>query len=115
MTPEETLELCQHYFDKGYSEGRVAERQKIADELNGYGGTFLSFVHEPRPLKELNAAYLAWTRSARKALKQAGVETLLNLLECSEADLLALPGFGKKSLAEVKESLEHMKLSLRTE
>jgi len=45
-------------------------------------------------------------------LRNAGVETVRDLVGHSEKDLEELPGFGKKALAEVRERLEALGLSL---
>ena len=46
-------------------------------------------------------------------LKRVGVETIGDLLGKSEAELAAIPNFGKKSIEEVKESLTAHGLALR--
>lgn len=46
-------------------------------------------------------------------LKRVGVETIGDLVGKSEAELAAIPNFGKKSIEEVKESLERNGLGLR--
>lgn len=46
-------------------------------------------------------------------LKRVGVETVGDLIGKSEAELAAIPNFGKKSIEEVKESLERNGLALR--
>lgn len=39
---------------------------------------------------------------AKNALKRAGIVTLADAQLCTDADLLNVPGFGRKSLAEVR-------------
>jgi DNA-directed RNA polymerase subunit alpha len=46
-------------------------------------------------------------------LKRVGVETVGDLIGKSEAELAAIPNFGKKSIEEVKEALERNGLALR--
>lgn len=46
-------------------------------------------------------------------LKRVGVETIGDLVVKSEAELAAIPNFGKKSIEEVKEALERNGLGLR--
>ncbi len=48
-----------------------------------------------------------------KALSEASIRTLGGVVQKSEADLLALDGFGDKSLEEIKEVLNTFKLSLK--
>ena len=49
----------------------------------------------------------------RNCLKRAQINTLGELLQKSEDDLLAITNFGQKSLDEVLEKLDSMGLSLR--
>jgi len=49
----------------------------------------------------------------RNCLKRAQVDTIGQLLEKSEDDLLAVTNFGQKSLDEVIEKLDERGLSLR--
>ncbi|HAQ22737.1 MAG TPA: DNA-directed RNA polymerase subunit alpha, partial [Acidimicrobiaceae bacterium] len=49
----------------------------------------------------------------RNCLKRAQVDTLAQLLEKTEDDLLAVTNFGQKSLDEVIEKLDERGLSLR--
>lgn len=46
-------------------------------------------------------------------LKRVGVETIGDLISKTEAELSAIPNFGKKSIEEVKENLARHSLSLR--
>ncbi len=45
-------------------------------------------------------------------LKSAGIERIFELVQKSEDDLLKTKNFGRKSLAEIKETLSNLKLSL---
>ena len=46
-------------------------------------------------------------------LKRAGVQTVGDLVQKSESELNAIPNFGRKSIEEVKETLEARGLALR--
>ncbi len=46
-------------------------------------------------------------------LKREGIQTVGDLIKRSEAELMNIPNFGKKSIEEVKENLAKMGLSLR--
>ena len=46
-------------------------------------------------------------------LKRAGVQTVGDLVQKSESELNAIPNIGRKSIEEVKETLEARGLSLR--
>ena len=54
------------------------------------------------------------SRSARyNCLKRQGVNTIGQLTECSENDLLNIRNFGAKSIEEVKDKLQQMGLGLK--
>ncbi|MDX6521726.1 MAG: DNA-directed polymerase subunit alpha, partial [Gaiellales bacterium] len=46
-------------------------------------------------------------------LKRVGIETIGDLVAKTEAELAAIPNFGKKSIEEVKETLAAHGLSMR--
>src|SRR5438105_4403219 len=46
-------------------------------------------------------------------LKRVGIETIGDLVTKSESELAAIPNFGKKSIEEVKETLQQQGLTLR--
>lgn len=46
-------------------------------------------------------------------LKREGIQTVADLVKRSEAELMNIPNFGKKSIEEVKENLAKLGLSLR--
>src|ERR671939_538289 len=48
-------------------------------------------------------------------LKRAGIQTVGDLIQKSESELNAIPNFGRKSIEEVKETLEARGLSLRND
>lgn len=60
----------------------------------------------------LDDAFEFSTRTSN-SLKDAGIRKVRQLLNWSEAQLLKLPNFGRKSLNEVKENLRLLNLSLK--
>ena len=52
-------------------------------------------------------------RPLYNCLKRAGVQTVGDLVQKSESELNAIPNFGRKSIEEVKETLEARGLALR--
>jgi len=46
-------------------------------------------------------------------LKRAGIQTVGDLVQKSESELAAIPNFGRKSIEEVKETLDARGLNLR--
>ncbi|MEZ5270186.1 MAG: DNA-directed RNA polymerase subunit alpha C-terminal domain-containing protein [Microthrixaceae bacterium] len=65
------------------------------------------------PDLELSVEDLDLSERPRNCLKRAQVNTVGELLEKSEDDLLAITNFGQKSLDEVLEKLDARGLSLR--
>jgi DNA-directed RNA polymerase subunit alpha len=59
------------------------------------------------PIEELDLSVRSYN-----CLKRQGVNTIGQLTECSEADLLNVRNFGAKSIEEVKDKLQAMGLSL---
>ena len=60
------------------------------------------------PIEELDLSVRSFN-----CLKRQGVNTIGQLMECTEADLLNIRNFGAKSIEEVKDKLQQMGLSLK--
>ena len=58
---------------------------------------------------------LGLTERARNCLKRAGINSIGELVACSEKDLLAITNFGQTSLKDVNERLDERALALRSE
>ena len=56
---------------------------------------------------------LGLTERARNCLKRAGINSIGELVACSEKDLLAITNFGQTSLKDVTERLDERALALR--
>ncbi len=61
-----------------------------------------------KPIEELDLSVRSYN-----CLKRQGVNTIGQLTECSENDLLNIRNFGAKSIEEVKDKLQHMGLGLK--
>jgi DNA-directed RNA polymerase subunit alpha len=74
------------------------------------GGPEVSLAHgmENFPIEELELGVRSYN-----CLKRVGIETIGDLVSKSEAELAAIPNFGKKSIEEVKETLGSHGLNLR--
>lgn len=59
----------------------------------------------PVPPEELPLAELGLSTRVQKALEEAGLSRVGDLLAKGDKELLAIPGFGGKALEEVKETL----------
>src|SRR5690242_2403679 len=60
------------------------------------------------PIEELELGVRSYN-----CLKRVGIETIGDLVTKSESELAAIPNFGKKSIEEVKETLQQHGLTLR--
>ncbi len=76
------------------------------------GGPTESLAHgmENFPIEELELGVRSYN-----CLKRVGIETIGDLVTKSENELAAIPNFGKKSIEEVKETLQAHGLNLRGE
>jgi DNA-directed RNA polymerase subunit alpha len=90
------------------------------DKIEGFGETSgsaempaeVSFAHgmENFPIEELELGVRSYN-----CLKRVGIETIGDLVMKTEQELAAIPNFGKKSIEEVRETLQTHGLNLRGE
>ena len=78
-------------------------------ELGDVGGTTTGSPDLDLPIEDLDLS-----ERPRNCLKRAQVNTIGELLQKTEDDLLAITNFGQKSLDEVAQKLDERGLSLRT-
>jgi DNA-directed RNA polymerase subunit alpha len=92
-------------IDKIEGFGQAAEA-----EAAGGGAAEPSLAHgmENFPIEELELGVRSYN-----CLKRVGIETIGDLVTKSENELAAIPNFGKKSIEEVKETLQAHGLDLR--
>jgi len=76
-------------------------------------GIFSAAVDEADSLLETPIEELDLSVRSYNCLKRQGVNTIGQLTECSEADLMNIRNFGAKSIEEVKDKLQGMGLSLK--
>src|SRR6201981_2652301 len=76
----------------------------------GSGSDLGSIAHgmENFPIEELELGVRSYN-----CLKRVGIETIGDLVTKTENELAAIPNFGKKSIEEVKETLQQHGLNLR--
>lgn len=87
--------------------------EQMSDEPEGLTLTEASTAVATSPDLELAIEELDLSERPRNCLKRAQVNTVGELLQKSEDDLLAITNFGQKSLDEVIEKLDERGLSLR--
>lgn len=88
--------------------------EEMSDEPQGLELGEMSPVVAGSPDLEKPIEDLDLSERPRNCLKRAQVNTVGELLEKTEDDLLAITNFGQKSLDEVTEKLDERGLSLRT-
>ncbi len=87
--------------------------EEMSDEPQGLELGEVSTVGAGSPDLDLPIEDLDLSERPRNCLKRAQVNTIGELLQKSEDDLLAITNFGQKSLDEVTEKLDERGLSLR--
>ena len=88
--------------------------ENMSDEPQGLELGETSTVASGSPDLELPIEDLDLSERPRNCLKRGQVNTIGELLQKSEDDLLALTNFGQKSLDEVKQKLDERGLTLRS-
>jgi DNA-directed RNA polymerase subunit alpha len=89
---------------EGFGESAASSTDGSADGA----GVSLAGGMENFPIEELELGVRSYN-----CLKRVGIETIGDLVVKSENELAAIPNFGKKSIEEVKETLEQHGLTLR--
>ncbi len=84
------------------------EAAQAAAESGESVGVSLAGGMENFPIEELELGVRSYN-----CLKRVGIETIGDLVTKSESELAAIPNFGKKSIEEVKETLQQHGLNLR--
>jgi DNA-directed RNA polymerase subunit alpha len=84
---------------------------QAAAELDGE--TFAELPEEGETILDTPIEDLDLTVRSFNCLKRQGVNTIGQLTECTEADLLNIRNFGAKSIEEVKDKLQTMALGLK--
>jgi DNA-directed RNA polymerase subunit alpha len=84
---------------------------QAATELGGE--TFAELPEEGETVLDTPIEDLDLTVRSFNCLKRQGVNTIGQLAECTEADLLNIRNFGAKSIEEVKDKLQQMGLGLK--
>jgi DNA-directed RNA polymerase subunit alpha len=79
-----------------------------SDGSGDSAGVSLAGGMENFPIEELELGVRSYN-----CLKRVGIETIGDLVTKSESELAAIPNFGKKSIEEVKETLQQHGLNLR--
>ncbi|MEI8050087.1 MAG: DNA-directed RNA polymerase subunit alpha [Actinomycetes bacterium] len=114
------------------TDGTISPREALASAgatLGSLVGLVATLDDEPQGLElgdvgaalgassELEARIedLGLTERARNCLKRGGINSIGELVACSERDLLSLTNFGQTSLKDVTDRLDERGLALRTE
>lgn len=107
LTPSEAVSMAgqvinEHmalFIEQAFDEEResifAAEEEEIETQLNS-------------PIEDLELSVRSYN-----CLKRQGIDTLEQLVECSEVDLMNIRNFGSKSIEEIKDKLTDLGLSLK--
>ncbi|MDZ4064075.1 MAG: DNA-directed RNA polymerase subunit alpha [Coriobacteriia bacterium] len=77
-------------------------------------GIFAAVIDESESILDTSIDDLDLSVRSYNCLKRQGINTVGQLAECSEADLLNIRNFGAKSIEEVKDKLQQMGLGLKS-
>jgi DNA-directed RNA polymerase subunit alpha len=88
---------------------------KIEGLGEGAGAEAVSESPPPHPMENFPIEELELGVRSYNCLKRVGIDTIGDLMSKSEAELSAIPNFGRKSIEEVKETLSAHGLTLRGE
>ena len=109
MTAAECVSAAAELLLEGFSIFKVGDEERLEPEKPDTGPKPPSKVWDSVLIEELELGVRAYN-----CLKREGIESVGQLLGCSESELLNLPNFGKKSVEEVKDRLrERLGLVLR--
>jgi N utilization substance protein A len=103
--------------------GKQGQNARLANKLTGWRIDILSETEKERLMSELRAEQLkagpieglGLATRTENILKEAGVEMVSDLIGMTREQLLALPGFGGKSLEEVARKLDARNLLIGDE
>jgi DNA-directed RNA polymerase subunit alpha len=111
ITPEEALRQAADILVDRLQIFTDPDRQRAADEfpIEGIGAVAGGGMDDVL-IEELELGVRSYN-----CLKREGIQTVGDLVTKTEAELLNIPNFGKKSIDEVKEKLDERGLSLRGE
>jgi DNA-directed RNA polymerase subunit alpha len=107
MDPADAVARAAKIIDDHMS---LFEAQSVAELA---GDTFADLPEEGETVLDTPIEDLDLTVRSFNCLKRQGVNTIGQLNECTEADLLNIRNFGAKSIEEVKDKLQQMGLGLK--
>ncbi len=107
LSPQEAVESASEIMKKHFAMF-VAPDEEVEEEVEEIS------AEEKKRQEYLNQSVSELELSVRSAncLKVAAIQTIEELVQKTEVEMLKYPNFGKKSLAEIKEILAEMGLSL---
>ncbi len=87
----------------------------LGEKVEILGVEFEKKEETPESVMEMSIEDLELSARSLNCLKKAGINTVVELVANSEADLMKHKNFGSKSLTEVREKLAEYKLALKGE
>lgn len=108
MEPGDAVARAGHIIDEHMLLFVEQATQTFSEE-----GIFAAQVDESEGMLDTPIEELDLSVRSYNCLKRQGVNTIGQLVECSEQDLLNIRNFGAKSIEEVKDKLQSMTLGLK--
>jgi len=119
--PEDFARLCFTGMTVPLCELSEEEYMEVVFGVKGYktkpkrGGGYIQEKIEVNPVIELSIEDLELSQRPSNCLKRAGIDTIAQLCDMTEAQLRRIRNMGEKSVKEVKEKLADMNCSLKSE
>jgi len=112
VSPDEALRMAAEILVDRMSIFTDPDRTRQRDEaaVGGVAPAGAGSELDRIPIEELELGVRSYN-----CLKREGIQTVADLVSRTEAELLNIPNFGKKSIEEVREKLSERGLSLRGE
>ncbi|NLY36677.1 MAG: DNA-directed RNA polymerase subunit alpha [Tissierellia bacterium] len=107
IRPEEAISMAAKVLNE-----HLALYIQLTEDVGSMEILFERELEEKEKVLEMVVEELELSKRSSNALKRAGINTIEELMDKSEEDLMKYRNLGKKSLAEIKEKLEEIGISL---
>ncbi|WP_459130064.1 DNA-directed RNA polymerase subunit alpha [Guggenheimella bovis] len=108
IKPEEAISLAAKVLND-----HLALYVELTEDVNNMEILYERDDDTKEKVLEMTVEELELSMRSRNCLKRAGINTIEELLSKTEEEMMKVRNLGKKSLAEIKEKLEEIGLSLR--
>lgn len=109
IKPEEAISLAAKVLND-----HLALYIELTEEVSSIETLYERENESKERVLEMTVEELELSMRSRNCLKRAGINTIEELLEKTEEDMMKVRNLGKKSLAEIKEKLDEIGLQLKS-